>query len=391
MCGAKPPPPPPPPTPPPFRNAAGDSSRRQRVGMVSTPLPSTSFHREKCITGKELNHIMETEPHSLCILDCRIGGPTLKDASRVRLPNVLFRRLVNCSLSLSTISPRLNDPDVKVVVITECGSDCTTSDALINALQKANVHYQILTDPVEDVLTAFPLLCVDEERQASRSSGDVVCLNLNALRIEPSVPPSTDKRQAFPVKILPHLFLGNYETASDEQALKRIGVHYIINVTSNLPNPFEDNPSFHYLRISVDDNSSHNLTQYFSEAIAFIDAAARAGDACLVHCLAGISRSVTVCLAYLMTKNKWSLEDAYDLVLRRNASIAPNFHFMGQLTEYERHLGVRGTNVGKYPSVPPLSPSCSAQAAVASGLLTPPPTSCSTSPQSSAHSVKSFD
>ncbi|VDM70229.1 unnamed protein product [Strongylus vulgaris] len=128
--------------------------------------------------------------------------------------------------------------------------------------------------------------------------------------------------------------------------LFRIGVHYIINVTSNLPNTFEDNPSFHYLRISVDDNSSHNLTQFFPEAIAFVDAAARAGDACLVHCLAGISRSVTVCLAYLMAKNKWSLEDAYDLVLRRNASIAPNFHFMGQLTEYERHLGVRGASVG---------------------------------------------
>ncbi|VDO21346.1 unnamed protein product [Haemonchus placei] len=120
---------------------------------------------------------------------------------------------------------------------------------------------------------------------------------------------------------------------------------YIINVTSNLPNTFEDNPAYHYLRISVDDNSSHNLSQYFP-AIAFIDAAARSGDACLVHCLAGISRSVTICLAYLMAKNKWSLEDAYDLVLRRNASIAPNFHFMGQLTEYERQLGVRGVNVG---------------------------------------------
>ncbi|EYC24508.1 hypothetical protein Y032_0013g1937 [Ancylostoma ceylanicum] len=361
--------------------------------MVSTPVPSTSFHREEGITGKELDHFMKTDPHSICVLDCRIGGATVKNASRVRLPNVLFRRLVNCSLSLSTISPRLSDPDVKVVIIPEHGTEASTSDALANALRHANVHYQILTDPVDTVLSAFPLLRVDDERQPSRSSGDVVCLNLNfsALRIEPGVPPSTDKRQVFPVQILPHLFLGNYETASDAQALKRIGVHYIINVTSNLPNTFEDNPSFHYLRISVDDNSSHNLTQYFPEAIAFVDAAARAGDACLVHCLAGISRSVTICLAYLMAKNKWSLEDAYDLVLRRNASIAPNFHFMGQLTEYERHLGVRGASVGKYPSVPPLSPSCSAQAAVTSGLLTPPPTSCSTSPQSSAHSAKSFD
>ncbi|CAJ0601630.1 unnamed protein product [Cylicocyclus nassatus] len=359
--------------------------------MVSTPVPSTSSYREEGITGKELDHYVKTEPRSICILDCRIGGSAIKNACRVRLPNVLFRRLVNCSLSLSTISPRLNDPDVKVVIIPDHGADSTTSDALANALRKADLQYQVLADPVEEVLSAFPSLRVDDERQPSRTSGDVVCLNLNALRIEPGVPPSTDKRQVFPVQILPYLFLGNYETASDAQALKRIGAHYIINVTSNLPNTFEDNPSFHYLKIPVDDNSSHNLTQFFPEAIAFVEAAARAGDACLVHCLAGISRSVTVCLAYLMAKNKWSLEDAYDLVLRRNASIAPNFHFMGQLTEYERHLGVRGANVGKYPTMAPLSPSCSAQAAVTAALLTPPPTSCSTSPQSSAHSAKSFD
>lgn len=55
-------------------------------------------------------------------------------------------------------------------------------------------------------------------------------------------------------------------------------------------------------------------------------------------------------------------------------------------------LGENSTfRIQTYPSLPPLSPSCSAQAAVTSGLLTPPPTSCSTSPQSSAHSTKSFE
>ncbi|PIO67046.1 dual specificity phosphatase, catalytic domain protein, partial [Teladorsagia circumcincta] len=88
----------------------------------------------------------------------------------------------------------------------------------------------------------------------------------SALRIEPAgAPPSTDKRQVFPVKILPHLLLGNYETASDAKLLERNNARYIINVTSNLPNTFEDNPAYHYLRISVDDNSSHNLSQYFPE------------------------------------------------------------------------------------------------------------------------------
>lgn len=29
------------------------------------------------------------------------------------------------------------------------------------------------------------------------------------------------------------------------------------------------------------------------------------------------------------------------MVLGRNASIAPNFHFMGQLKDYERFLGIQ--------------------------------------------------
>ncbi|WKX96569.1 hypothetical protein Q1695_012753 [Nippostrongylus brasiliensis] len=158
--------------------------------------------------------------------------------------------------------------------------------------------------PVEAALSSFPLLRIEENRINSRSTTDVGCLNLNAFRIDHGMVPSTDKRQVFPVKILPHLLLGNYETASDANLLGRNGARYIINVTSNLPNAFEYNPSYHYLRISVDDNSSHNLSQYFPEAIAFIDAAARAGDACLVHCLAGISRSVWL-TSWLRTSGVW--------------------------------------------------------------------------------------
>ncbi|KJH49207.1 dual specificity phosphatase, catalytic domain protein [Dictyocaulus viviparus] len=363
--------------------------------MVSTSAPSTSFHRDEVISGSELNHLMTTDSLSICILDCRAEGSVIRSSNRIRLPNVLYRRLINCSLSLSTLSPRLNNADVKVVIVPEQGSDCPISNAIANALRKASINYRVVKEPIETVLSSFPLLRVDGERPNSQSA-DVGCLNLNALQIEPGVAQYTDKRQVFPVQILPHLFLGNYETASDAQLLDRMvflcsnvlilfgsqstilpfylnlfyswlwtGVHYIINVTSNLPNKFENDPAFHYQRISVDDNSSHNLSHYFPgwlcfsfftgkflgenisfpEAIAFIDAAASAGDACLVHCLAGISRSVTICLAYLMTKNKWSLEDAYDLVLRRNASIAPNFHFMGQLSEYERYLGIRGSSV----------------------------------------------
>jgi len=58
----------------------------------------------------------------------------------------------------------------------------------------------------------------------------------------------------------------------------------------------------------------------------------------LVHCLAGISRSVTVTVAYLMYALDLSLSDAYDHVKRCKADVSPNFSFMGQLMDFERSL-----------------------------------------------------
>uniref|UniRef100_A0A1I7WMW8 Rhodanese domain-containing protein n=1 Tax=Heterorhabditis bacteriophora TaxID=37862 RepID=A0A1I7WMW8_HETBA len=256
--------------------------------MVSNQSPSTStaFHVEEGIGGAELDRLMRDDFIQLCVLDCRSEGPMVKTANRIRLPNVLFRRLQNGSLALSNISPRLSEEGVKVIIIPGTGCESATSLALTNALRKEGYQFRVLFDPVDAVISSYPNLRSEDDRMCSHTSAsDVGCLNL-----------------------------------------------------------------------------------------------------------------------------KWSLEDAYDLVLRRNASIAPNFHFMGQLTDYERHLGLKSASLGvssimpffiefptnsnlsqTYPSMGPRSPFCAVEAAVGSGLLTPPPTSCSASPQSSIHSAKSFD
>lgn len=68
------------------------------------------------------------------------------------------------------------------------------------------------------------------------------------------------------------------------------------------------------------------------------DEARRQKCGVLVHCLAGISRSVTVTLAYMMHTQSLSLNDAYDLVKRFKPNISPNFNFMGQLLDFEQTL-----------------------------------------------------
>ena len=58
----------------------------------------------------------------------------------------------------------------------------------------------------------------------------------------------------------------------------------------------------------------------------------------LVHCLAGISRSVTVTVAYLMYFKSLSLNDAFEHLRQIRPNISPNFSFMGQLLDFERML-----------------------------------------------------
>ncbi|CAB0033094.1 unnamed protein product [Trichogramma brassicae] len=151
-----------------------------------------------------------------------------------------------------------------------------------------------------------------------------------------SIGPEDDKD--FPVEIVPHLYLGNAANSEDSEALTRHGIQYVLNVTPDLPNVFEDAGSIKYMKIPISDHWSANLASFFPQAIQFIEEARSADKGVLVHCLAGISRSVTVTMAYLMHKCNLSLNDAFNLVRSRKSNIAPNFHFMEQLHSFEGEL-----------------------------------------------------
>jgi len=72
--------------------------------------------------------------------------------------------------------------------------------------------------------------------------------------------------------------------------------------------------------------------------VNFTETARRGGGRVLVHCRAGVSRSATICIAYLMVHRGLSLDEAFDFVQARRQIIAPNMNFMQQLWELERVL-----------------------------------------------------
>uniref|UniRef100_H2YEC9 Protein-serine/threonine phosphatase n=1 Tax=Ciona savignyi TaxID=51511 RepID=H2YEC9_CIOSA len=147
---------------------------------------------------------------------------------------------------------------------------------------------------------------------------------------------NTISSQGSPVQILPHLYLGSAHHAAQENELAALGITAVLNASSTCENHFANR--FRYKRIPVEDNGQADISSWFDGAIAFINEEQRKGGKVFVHCLAGISRSATICIAYLITCKGVSLNDAFRYVKSRRNVISPNFNFMGQLSSLEAKL-----------------------------------------------------
>jgi len=81
------------------------------------------------------------------------------------------------------------------------------------------------------------------------------------------------------------------------------------------------------------------ILKYFEETYEFIDNALSKGKA-LVHCFAGMSRSVTIVSAYLMKKYSMSAIDSLKYVKSKREQSNPNAGFIVQLVKYQAILNI---------------------------------------------------
>uniref|UniRef100_A0A8D0AZA5 Dual specificity protein phosphatase 10 n=1 Tax=Salvator merianae TaxID=96440 RepID=A0A8D0AZA5_SALMN len=153
-----------------------------------------------------------------------------------------------------------------------------------------------------------------------------------------SIPTTPDIENAELTPILPFLFLGNEQDAQDLEKMQRLNIGYIINVTTHLPLYHYEKGLFNYKRLPATDSNKQNLRQYFEEAFEFIEEAHQCGKGLLIHCQAGVSRSATIVIAYLMKHTRMTMTDAYKFVKGKRPIISPNLNFMGQLLEFEEDL-----------------------------------------------------
>lgn len=113
-----------------------------------------------------------------------------------------------------------------------------------------------------------------------------------------------------PTRILPFLFLGSQRDAQDPQLLAAHNIGYELNVSASCPKP-DFIPDAHFLRIPVNDSHADKLRPHFARACRFLDKVRESSGCVLVHCLAGVSRSPTVAIAYVMRHLGLSSDDAY--------------------------------------------------------------------------------
>ncbi|XP_068194393.1 dual specificity protein phosphatase 7-like isoform X1 [Antennarius striatus] len=321
---------------------------------------------------------LESGGASLLLLDCRshelYESSHIESAINLVIPGLMLRRFKKGNIPIRTIIPNHEDKEKfirrcktdTVVLYDEstvdwqgCGAPASVLGLLLQKLWEDGCKAFYLEGGFVKFHTEYPEHCETLlDSSCPSSSPPLPVLGFGNLRIssdcsdgesdrEPSSAteseesPVPNNQPAFPVEILPYLYLGCAKDSTNLAVLGQYNIKYILNVTPNLPNMFEHDGHFRYKQIPISDHWSQNLSQFFPEAISFIDEARSKQCGILVHCLAGISRSVTVTVAYLMQRLNLSLNDAYDFVKRKKSNISPNFNFMGQLLDFERTLGLR--------------------------------------------------
>ena len=284
---------------------------------------------------------------------------------RLRKGNVCIESLLQSAEAKSKYDAAKTSERVSVVVIDQSTPTAellqpdSIAALLLRKITRECMFVGFLSGGYEAFSRSHPNLCLEansavssEQPTLSRRPSSLVLqltnLQLNVRAQSEEMPSPAEEseqdnqsptgRDYAPFPILPHLYLGCRKIASSLPNLLECGITRILNCTSSVPNKFEHLDRFAYHQIAVEDSHDVNMIARLPEAFAFIEEARVRGEKVLVHCNAGISRSATVIIGYLMTYYAHTVDTAFEFVKQRKSNISPNFSFMGQLVEYECNL-----------------------------------------------------
>jgi len=136
-----------------------------------------------------------------------------------------------------------------------------------------------------------------------------------------------------PNLIIDNIYLGNGYNASNRELLKNKNIKYILNVTKEIPNHFENDNDIKYLQINVMDWKSETIIDHFDDILKFFDSCHNEGNI-LVHCYMGSSRSATAVLLYLLKRKGMGLNEGLSYLKERRDIVNINKKFLEEIKYY---------------------------------------------------------
>lgn len=304
------------------------------------------------IDSRRLRKMIKKECGSCLIVDCRpyfsFTNSNIKDSVNVNLNSVVVRRSRGGPVPLQFVIPderallRLREGGISAIVALDERTSHwqklkkdSVAQIVINTLTHltSGTNICFLKGGYENFQSQYPELCTEVktiDQSGTETEKKISCHPEKCTNHKP------DYDQGKPVEILPFLYLGSAYHASRQDYLSDLHITALLNVSRRDLQPSKG--QFDYKWIPVEDNHMADISSHFQEAIQFIDHVKQSGGKVLVHCEAGISRSPTICMAYIMKTQQLRLDAAFDMIKQRRAVISPNFSFMGQLLQYESEV-----------------------------------------------------
>lgn len=141
--------------------------------------------------------------------------------------------------------------------------------------------------------------------------------------------------QYTPSKITNNIYLGSQDSTKMPDILFERNIYGVLSLGAKcLCNHKKIKNEY----VDVADLPDTPLDKQFEKCFAFIDSILESGQSILIHCHAGISRSATVLIAYLMQKNKWRFRETMDFLRKKRPIVTPNSGFEKQLLMFEAKL-----------------------------------------------------
>ena len=132
------------------------------------------------------------------------------------------------------------------------------------------------------------------------------------------------------------MWLGDASNAMDTEKLTSQGITGVVNCAAldTLTNREYYQIEWKYTDYEASDDPDYNiLDEHLDDFMAFMDECRGEKRKVLVHCVAGINRSATLCIAYLVIRENMTLSEAIRHCFGARPIILTNSSFVMQLIE----------------------------------------------------------